>query len=200
MFGDIRDAAREGTRLMRGEAPNHLLLGLSLGGLAVTAGTYVSAGLGAPARAGLSLMKAAGKTELIGARLARLIRLERPAAVLALAGDVGRVQTKAGTRAAFDGLRLAGAPKDMARIATLAAVKGGKTRAVLKLLGRGAFVLTRSAIHLALWIFWAVANLIGFCASLKRAVERMTLGMIRHRKARRLAARLDALEACTRTA
>ena len=119
---------------------------------------------------------------------------------LFVVSGVGRVQTKAGTRAAFDGLRLAGAPKDMARIATLAAVKGGKTRAVLKLLGRGAFVLTRSAIHLALWIFWAAANLIGFCASLKRAVERMTLGIIRHRKARRLAARLDALEACARTA
>ena len=47
-------------------------------------------------------------------------------------------QAKAGTRAALDGLKLAEGLRDVARVATLAAAKGGKTRAILKLAGRGA--------------------------------------------------------------
>jgi hypothetical protein len=96
------------------------------------------------------------------------------------------VQVKAGTKAALESVRLAEAPKDVARVATLAVAKGGKTRAILKLLGRGAIVLAASAFHLALWVFWAAATLIGFCASLKRMAERATMGVIRRGKARRL--------------
>ena len=57
VIGDVRDAAREGWRFARGEEPNRLVLGLSLGGIAVTAGTFASFGLAAPARAGLSVVK-----------------------------------------------------------------------------------------------------------------------------------------------
>ena len=45
---------------------------MSLAGIAVTAGAYASFGAGAPARAGLSIIKAAGKSERTGARLARV--------------------------------------------------------------------------------------------------------------------------------
>src|SRR5262249_54549185 len=83
--GDVRAAAREGGRFARGEEPNRLVLGLSLGGLAVTAGTFASFGLAAPARAGLSVVKAAGKSERIGARFLRLLRWEKPAALVEVA-------------------------------------------------------------------------------------------------------------------
>ncbi|HYS48540.1 MAG TPA: hypothetical protein VEM36_07190 [Xanthobacteraceae bacterium] len=195
VFGDIRDAARETAHVLRGEEPNRLLLGLSLGGIAVTASAYASLGAAAPARVGLSLIKAAGKSERAGARLARVLRFERPAALIEAAGNVGRVQAKAGSRAALETLRLAEHPKDLGAFARLAAAKGGSTRAVVKLLGRGAIVLARSAFDLAIVLFWAVANVIGFCASLKRTAERATLAVIRRRKVRRLARRAAAVEA-----
>lgn len=70
VFGDIRDAVREGSRLASGQEADQLILGLACVGLAVTAGTYASLGIGAPARVGLSLVKAARKTGHIGADMA----------------------------------------------------------------------------------------------------------------------------------
>jgi hypothetical protein len=91
-----------------------------------------------------------------------------------LVGDVGRVQTRAGTQAALDGLKLAEGPRDMARVARLAAAKGGKTRAVLKLAGRGAIVLTVGAFNLANWMLWALVTAFGLVSALKRMTERST--------------------------
>jgi len=185
VFGDVRDAIREGARMARGEEANKLVLGLSVGGLAITAGTLATAGIGSPARIGVSLIKAAGKTGRIGVRLARALAVEGAENMVKLAGDLGRVQAKAGTKAAMEGVRLAETPAEVGRVASLAVAKGGKTRALLKLLGRGAIVLTASLFDLALWIFWAAATVLGFCATLKRSVERMTLSVIRAGKARR---------------
>jgi hypothetical protein len=185
VIGDVRDAAREGWHFVRGEEPNRLVLGLSLGGILVTAGTFASFGVTAPARAGLSVIKAAGKSERIGARLVRLLRVERPAALVEVAGELGTVEAKAGGRAALEAVQLAQEPRDLAAFGRLAVAKGGKTRAILKLLGRGAIVLTRSLVDLALMLMWAAANVIGFCASLKRTAERATLAVIRRRKLRR---------------
>jgi len=61
VIGDIRDAVREGTHLARGEQADELILGLAGAGILVTAGTYASAGMAAPARVGLSVVKAAEK-------------------------------------------------------------------------------------------------------------------------------------------
>ena len=43
----------------------------------------------------------------------------------------------------------------MSRVAKLAEKKGGKTRAILRLLGRGAIALTAAAFDLALRVFGA---------------------------------------------
>src|SRR5207253_8223995 len=59
VFGDVRDVVREGWHGVRGEAVDPWVLGLASTGIAVTAGLYVSAGLAAPARAGLSVAKTA---------------------------------------------------------------------------------------------------------------------------------------------
>jgi hypothetical protein len=158
---------------------------MSLGGIAVTAGTFASFGLAAPARAGLSVVKAAGKSERIGARLLRFLRYEKPAALVEVAGEIGTVQAKAGGRAALEAVQLAQGRRDIAAFGRLAVAKGGKTRAVLKLLGRGAIAITGSLIDLALALMWAAANVLGFCASLKRTAERTTLAVIRRRKLRR---------------
>src|SRR5580700_6780551 len=70
VFGDVRDAVREGVHLARGEPADELILGLACAGIAVTAGTYATIGAGAPVRVGLSLVKAARKTGRLAAPVA----------------------------------------------------------------------------------------------------------------------------------
>jgi hypothetical protein len=70
VFGDIRDAVREGGRLARGESADELILGLACAGILVTAATYASVGAAAPARAGLSFVKAARRTGRLAAPVA----------------------------------------------------------------------------------------------------------------------------------
>src|SRR5262249_26687631 len=73
VFGDIRDALREGTRLATGQPSDELILGLACTGLAITAGTYLSAGAAAPARIGLTVVKVARTTGRISAHLAEWV-------------------------------------------------------------------------------------------------------------------------------
>ena len=186
VFGDVRDVVREGWHHLRGEAVDTVVLGLAGTGIAVTAGLYASGGLAAPARAGVSVVKAARRSGHVGAPLLRLIKMETREGVIAFASNLGRVQSRAGLRGAFDALKIAEHPRDVARLARLAEAKGTKTRAIVKLLGRGAIVLTGALFDLALWAFWAMLNLLAFCAASKRAVERMTLRHCQRRRAKRL--------------
>ena len=227
VIGDIRDAVREGTHLARGEQADELILGLACAGILVTAGTYVSAGMAAPARVGLSVVKAAEKTGRLAApvvkwmtrsireavdtkafgaalskasitapsealRLAReAVKLDRAEGIITMMRDVGRVRSKAGTRAALEGLKLSEGPGDVARLARLAETKGGKTRAILRLVGRAALTLTVAVIDLLSWVFTAFCAVFGFCSAVKRTTERSTeryLHWRKRRRARRLAA------------
>ncbi len=188
VFGDIRDVVREGWHGLRGENVDKVVLGLAGTGIAVTAGLYASAGLAAPVRAGLSVVKAARRGGHLAAPLMRLLKVESREGLTAFIGNLGRVQSRAGTRGAFDALKIAERPQDVAKFATLAAAKGGKTRAIVKVLGRGAIMVTGALFDLALWTFWALLNLLAFCAACKRAVERMTL---RHCERRRRSLRLQ---------
>jgi hypothetical protein len=222
VFGDIRDAVREGIHLARGEPADELILGLAGAGIAVTAGTYATIGAAAPARVGLSLVKAARRTGRLAApvaewmtrsvrevidtkalgvalskasitapaaalRLARdAIKVDRAEGVVTMMRDVGRIQSKAGTRAALDGLKLSEGPKDVARLARLAETKGGKTRAILKLAGRTAIALTVAVIDLVSWVFSAFWTAFGFCSAVKRTTERITERYLGWRKTRRM--------------
>ena len=111
---------------------------------------------------------------------------EKAGALVRLAKDVGRVAEKAGARGAVDTLRVAEGPKDVARAARLAEAKGGQTRAMLKVLGRGALLLVAGAFNLTLWVFGALLALFGFISSIKATTERLTMSWLARRKARRL--------------
>jgi hypothetical protein len=111
---------------------------------------------------------------------------EKAGALVRLAKDVGRVAEKAGTRGALDTLRIAEGPKDVARAARLAESKGGQTRAILKVLGRGALLLAAGAFNLTLWVFGALLALFGFLSSIKATTERLTISWLNRSKARRL--------------
>jgi hypothetical protein len=222
VFGDIRDAVREGARLASGQNADELILGLACVGLAITAGTYATFGAATPARIGLSAVKVARKTGRISAGLAdwigrslrevidwttlkraiagasltepalavraarEAVKVEKAGGLVQLVRNVGRVQSKAGTQAALDGLKIAENPRELARVAQLAEKQGSKTRATLKLLGRGAIALTLTTFNLSMWILGAIFALLGFVASCKGAVERMTWRHLQKRKLRAL--------------
>lgn len=221
VFGDIRDAVREGTRLATGQQADELVLGLSCVGLAITAGTYVTLGSSAPIRVGLTVVKAARKTGRLGVRMSAwvgrslremvdvaalrralanakveepliamraaraAVKLDKGDDLLRVVGDVGRVQAKAGTQAALDGLKLAEGPRDVSRIARLATSKGNKTRAILKIGGRAAIALTLGGLDLVWWVIGAIFTAFGFVSSMKGTVERATQRHLHLKKLRR---------------
>jgi hypothetical protein len=223
VFGDIRDAVREGGRWIQGEEADTLVLGLAAVGLAITAATYATSGVAAPARVGVSVAKAARKTGRLSASLAESIgrtlrsvvdwpklrtaiagvsisepalairaareavKVEKAGGLMTLVRDVGRVQSKAGTKAALDGLKIAESPAEVSRLARLAEKAGGKTRAILKVAGRGALMLTFAVINLAMWIAGALLTVFGLVTSLKSTTERVTQRVIDRGKRRRLA-------------
>jgi hypothetical protein len=122
-------------------------------------------------------------------------RAEKAGALVRLAKDVGRVSEKAGMRGALDTLRISEGPKDVARAARLAESKGGQTRAILKVLGRGALLLAAGAFNLTLWVFGALLALLGFLSSIKATTERLTLSWLTRKKARRLRKQMAAAAA-----
>ncbi len=188
VFGDIRDAAREGARYLTGQRADPWILGLAGIGVAITAANYVSLGAETPERVGVSVIKAARRGGRLNPALAErvvrdVVKVEDAGGLVDLAGDTGRIEAKAGTQATLDSLQIAEGPQDVSRFARLAAAKGGKTRAIIKLLGRAAIVLTATAFDLATWLFWAALALLGFVCSCKSAVERATLRYLHWRKA-----------------
>ncbi len=78
-LGDLRDIVMQGAALAAGEEYDAVVLGLSVVGLAATGATVITAGGGGPARAGLSVMKAAKRASLLSPGLMR--------SASALAGD-----------------------------------------------------------------------------------------------------------------
>ncbi|HWL20305.1 MAG TPA: hypothetical protein VNS33_11595 [Bradyrhizobium sp.] len=113
-------------------------------------------------------------------------RAEKAGGLVRLGKDVGRVAERAGTRGALDTLKIAEEPKDVARAARLAAAKGGQTRAIIKILGRGALLLAAGAFNLTLWMFSALLALFGVLSSIKATTERATQAWLDRKKARRL--------------
>jgi len=191
VFGDIRDVAREGTRYLLGQPADPWILGLAGFGIAITAGTYASFGLGAPERFGLTLVKVARRSGRLNPVLAvravrEAVKVQKADGLVDLVGDVGRIESKAGAQGALDGLQIAEEPRDVSRLAQLSAAKGGKTRAIVKLLGRAAIVLAASAFDLAIWLLWAALMLFGFVSSCKAAAERIMLRYLQRRKLRAL--------------
>jgi hypothetical protein len=115
---------------------------------------------------------------------------EKAGALVRMAKDVGRISEKAGARGALDTLKIAEGPEDVARAARLAESSGGRTRAILKLLGRGALLLAAGAFDLSLWIFGALFALVSLLTSIKATTERLTQSWIDRGKRRRLRAQL----------
>jgi hypothetical protein len=211
-FGDLRDVVREGSKLLHGGEADQVMLALAGAGLGATAASYALLGASAPARAGVTTLKAAYRTGRVSRSLsASMVRLAREAVdaralrralshgsldesaataraaragLLRMAGDVGTIQASAGVQATFEGLQLARGPGELSRIARLAEKERGKTRAILKLVGRAGFMVTAAAFELGSWLLGAAFALLMFCASVKGLTERATYAYIGWKKRR----------------
>lgn len=212
-WGDLRDASREGWKYANGEAVDPLILGLSVAGLALTAGTYATFGAGLPVRAGVSAVKIAKRTGRLSVGMTRLftravnetvdfaalrragtsldatalkgvVRAEGLKPLARLMGDLGTVQAKAGSRAAVAGLAVAENGKDLSRLARLAEAKGGQTLAILKTLGRGALVMGSALLKLVWWGVVAALWLFGLVASFNRFCVELVRPIWRRKRVR----------------
>ena len=165
-------------------------------GLAEWAGRSAREVVDAPAlQQAIASSSALRPRESVGA-IRAAFRAEKAGGLVRLAKDVGRVTEKAGTRGALDTLKIAEGPKDVARAARLAEAKGGQTRAILKLLGRGALLLATGLFDVALWLFGAVLTLFSILCWIKSTTERATQAWLDHKKARRRRRQMaEALEA-----
>ncbi len=216
VWGDIRDAGREGLKIARGEEPDQLILGLSAVGIAVTAGTYATVGASLPVRMGISLVKVAKRTGRLSAGLLRsftraaresvdfvalrrllsgsaavdgaavksVVRTDRLATLTRMLDDTARIEAKAGTRAALEGLKVAEGGRDLSRVARLADAKGVQTLAILKTLGRGAIAITSLLFHLIWWGFLAVFYLFAVVSSFNSFCVACARRTWRHRRRR----------------
>ncbi len=212
--GDVRDLVREGQKIVRGEEPDQLVLGLAAAGLVLTGATIASVGVALPARAGVSTLRvatksgrlskplageltrlardvvdpgalalaatAAGKFEVTAAKAA-LANAVRPASLARLrnvAEDVTTIGRRAGVRSAHEALAITTDTAEIRRIARLAETRGAGTRAVLKVLGRGAIALTSGAALLAGWVMAGVGYVwlaLMFTLALVRRAAKITL-------------------------
>lgn len=113
---------------------------------------------------------AAGKLELAAAwrAAARVLRPAALATFKTLGQDAATLYTRTGQRGARQALALAESGGEVTRAARIAAVKGGKTRAILKLLGRGAVVAAALSWTAAGWVFSFVWYLIGLAMLARR--------------------------------
>lgn len=163
IYGDVRDLAREGWRAAQGQQVDPLIASLAAAGLAVTVGTYMSDGLAAPARKGVSLFKATRRAGKLSANLVTdAVRLARSGGTAKLVGafsDLGKIESKAGARTAIEGLRHADNVADLGKVGRLAEKNGSKTLAILKTLGRGAIVLGAGFATASLWVVGAAVNI-----------------------------------------
>ena len=132
------------------------------------------------ALSGASLLQPAQTARAVKAAF----RSDKAGELMRVAKNVGRVGDKAGARGAADALRIAQNPREIARAARLAEGRGSQTRAVFKLLGRGALVLAAGTFQLATWLLWAVIALAGLLSSIKAITERLTWAWLRRSKTR----------------
>ena len=113
---------------------------------------------------------AAGQLVLAAAwrAAARVLRPATLATFKTLGQDAATLYTRTGQRGARQALALAASGGEVTRAAKIAVAKGGKTRAILKLLGRGALVAAALSWTAAGWVFSFVWYLIGLAMLARR--------------------------------
>ncbi|WP_142848887.1 hypothetical protein [Telmatospirillum sp. J64-1] len=185
LWGDLRDGSRELGKLAAGEEADELVLMLSGAGVALTAVTVATAGGGAAAKGGLSLLKGAARSGLLSPALRReataTLRAARGGGRVALrplqeAGErLWRIEQASSTRHAVRVIRHVNGFEDLRHAETIAQTFGKRTGSVFKVLGREAIHVVKATTRLTVagiaWLTAAAISLIGGFLSFLSAVS-----------------------------
>lgn len=197
VIGDLRDLAREGSKLAAGEEHSDLILGLAAAGVAVTAATYVTAGGAAPARFGLSVLKAARRTGAMTAEFAadlgrrfakatektadvarRAPRAETSRGGRALtalsesAGELRAVGSAVGAGETVRLMRYVRSVDELPELRRFSQKFGTRSRAVAELMGRASLRAFRTTIRLGeMLLTHLIATLVWFGSLIAGAVS-----------------------------
>lgn len=144
VIGDLRDLAIQGAAWAAGRDYDGVILGLSAVGLGATAVTAASAGTAAPAKAGLSLVKAARRAGHVPPALSRSLATEARLAVRGggsarltrAVNTVDDVRREQGAMEAARMLRYAGTVEEIGTVAQMYARFGRLARPVMMLTGK----------------------------------------------------------------
>ncbi|WP_164919568.1 hypothetical protein [Hansschlegelia zhihuaiae] len=183
VIGDVRDIAREGAKMARGEEHSALILGLAAAGVAATAATYATVGGAAPARFGLSVMKAARRTGLMTAEFAADLgrRIGRTAArggdeaaagakgLSALSGaatELRAVGRTVGTTETVRLMKYVRSVDELPELRSFAQRFGARSRAVAELIGRASLRAFRATIRLAEFLVGHLIAVVAWFGSL----------------------------------
>ncbi|AMY67862.1 hypothetical protein [Frigidibacter mobilis] len=189
-LGDIAGLAKEGLAYSTGAEVDEINLALSLVGLGATALVVASGGSSVTVKLGASLAKLARRMGLVSPRLgalasdalrhgvdwarvpavrssddlARVLRPDRFAPLVAIASDLGRTRNALGTTDALHLLRYVDDAPDARRIANAAETLGPKTVGRMEVLGKSRFL--RATVRLSNLTLQLFAGLIGLLLSL----------------------------------
>lgn len=186
VFGDLRDLVVQGSRWAAGQDYDRVLVGLSAVGLGATAITAASAGLAAPARAGLSVVKAAKRAGQVPPALGRAVAAElrlvakggSPARLTRAAGAVDAVRAEHGTAEAIRMMRHAGSVEDLGEVASMYGRFGRFARPVMALTGKTSIHAFKAGYKLTPVLLPSLATLAGGLAAL-------LVGVALHRRVER---------------
>jgi hypothetical protein len=131
-------------------------------------------------------LRAAGHLDLSAARVATAaaLRPARLAPLAAMSRDAATLLKRGGSKAVEDAFGLARSPRELTRVARLSEGMGRATRATLKLLGRGAILLSEGVAVLAGWLLTGCLWLLALALTAARFGR--WLGRIRLRRRRAL--------------
>lgn len=186
VFGDLRDLVVQGSRWAAGQDYDQVLIGLSAVGLGATAITVASAGVAAPAKAGLSVVKAAKRAGQVSPSLGKAVAAElrvvakggSPARLTRAAGAVDAVRAEHGTAEAMRMMRHAGSVDEIGDVASMYGRFGRLARPVMALTGKTSIHAFKAGYKLTPILLPALTMLAG-------GVLALLLGLSLHRRIER---------------
>lgn len=193
VFGDLRDLVVQGSRWAAGQDYDRVLIGLSAVGLGATAISAASAGLAAPAKAGLSVVKAAKRAGQVPPALGKAVAAElrivarggSPARLTRAAGAADAVRAEHGAGEAMRMMRHAGSVEEIGEVASMYGRFGRLARPVMALTGKTSIHAFKAGYKLTPLVLPSLATLLGglvalMCGlGLQRRIERLRPAPVR---------------------
>ncbi len=192
--GDVIGVTKGGIAWVFGEDVDEIEVALSALGLGATLAAPATGGTSLALKAGTATIKLARRMALLSPRLLALVTdtlrtgsRADPAPLVAVAGDLGRLQSGQGLAPALHLLRHIDGPDDARRLADAATALGPRTVGAVEVLGKSR--LLRAGLRLSDEAVALALGLAGFLAAIGSAAGAFLKGWLLRRLARAAAGR-----------